>query len=193
MRRAGIQQKDLRSVVISHEHWDHVGGLWRLLEKQRGLTVYLPSKTQENIKRRVCAAGGHVIDSTGVKTLKPGVHVTDEIMGSVNGEPLPEQSVIVESPKGLIIIVGCSHPGILTIVQNAKRAFNTPVYGVIGGFHLMDHSSTDIQQCARDLANERIAFVSPTHCTGWRAERIFHDVFHEGFVPLRDGQTLSFA
>ena len=79
----------------------------------------------------------------------------------------------------------------MTIVKEVKQAFGAPVYGVISGFHLRYSSMADVRLCANTLKEEGVGMVVPLHCTGWRAERIFKDVYREGFVCLREGQTLS--
>jgi len=190
LRRANVDLASIQAVVISHEHWDHIGGLWRLLEQRQGLEVYLPAHAQEGIKTRVRSYGGKVIDASGVKTLKTDVYVTDEIMENSNCKTVPEQVLVLKSSKGLVVIVGCSHPGILAIVQKAKQIFYMPVYGVVGGFHLMHTSLNDVRLCANKLKEEGVIMVAPTHCTGWRAKRVFKDVFRRGFVSLREGQLL---
>ncbi|MDR3424546.1 MAG: MBL fold metallo-hydrolase [Alphaproteobacteria bacterium] len=191
LRQAKIDASKIQTVVISHDHWDHIGGLWQFLEKRTGIDVYLPASAAEATKNRMRAAGCRVIVDAGAKEVKAGVFVTDEIMGEFNGKPLPEQALALKSGKGLVLIVGCSHPGIWEIVKRAKELFNAPVYGVVGGLHLMHADATEICQCANGLKNEGITMVAPTHCAGRRAERIFQDVFRNGFVSLREGQYLS--
>lgn len=190
LRKAGVDPSAIQSVVISHDHWDHVGGLFAFLEKRPGIDVYLPPTAKEEVKRRVASAGGRVIDAPGVKTLKENVWVSDELIGSSKGNRVAEHSIILKSPKGLIVLAGCSHPGIVAIVKKAKEKFDMPVYGMIGGLHLRYSRPEEIYACANALKNEGVEMVAPTHCTGWRAERIFKKVFGKGFVPSREGQTI---
>jgi 7,8-dihydropterin-6-yl-methyl-4-(beta-D-ribofuranosyl)aminobenzene 5'-phosphate synthase len=191
LRKAQVDITTIQSVVISHDHWDHIGGLWTFLEKRKGIDVYVPPTTKESVKARIIASGGHVIDATGIKPLKENVLLSNEIMGEFKGKPIAEQFIAIKGTKGLTILVGCSHPGILTIVSKAKEDFNMPVYGIIGGFHLFRSELEDVYRCANTLKNEGVKMVAPTHCTGWRAERIFKHVFGNGFLSSREGQTLS--
>jgi 7,8-dihydropterin-6-yl-methyl-4-(beta-D-ribofuranosyl)aminobenzene 5'-phosphate synthase len=190
-KRANVDLEKIQTVVISHDHWDHVGGLWKLLERRQGMDVYLPSSARDGVKSKIRTAGGHVLDGSGVKTLRPDIFVTDEFMGKFDGKAIPEQALVLKSDKGVSVIAGCSHPNILTIVRNVKQVFDAPVYGVVGGFHLMSSSLDDVHECASALKDEGIGLIAPTHCTGWRAERAFKEVFGESCVFLREGQLLS--
>ncbi|HAX91468.1 MAG TPA: hypothetical protein DCY07_04575 [Rhodospirillaceae bacterium] len=191
LRKAHVDIASIQSVVISHDHWDHIGGLWTFLEKRPGLDVYLPPTAKSAVKSRVISCGGCVIDTAGIKTLKEGVLLSGEIMGEFNGKPIAEHFIVIKGSKGLTILVGCSHPSILAIARKAKEAFNMPVYGVIGGLHLFRSKIEEVYQCANALKNEGIKMVAPTHCTGWRAERVFKRVFGNGFVSLSENQSLS--
>ncbi len=190
-RRANVDLGKIQTVVISHDHWDHVGGLWKLLEQRKGMDVYLPSSAKKDVKDRILAAGSRVLDGDGAKTLRSDIIITNEFIGEFEGNPMPEQALVLKTDKGLNLIVGCSHPNILTIVRSVKQAFNAPVYGVFGGLHLMATSPAEVYKCANALKNEGVRQVAPIHCTGWKAERIFKKVFNNGYISLREGQTLS--
>lgn len=190
-KRANVDLKNIESVVLSHEHWDHIGGLWQLLKLKKELNIYLPPHANKKIKDRIRAAGGNVFDAPGIKPLSSLISVSDEIMGSNKGKPIPEQAIVIKSAKGIILVCGCSHPGIIPTVRKTRELFNAPVHGIIGGLHLMNSPSNAINRCAEDLLNEGVELIAPTHCTGWRAERIFKKVFREKYIRLDEGQTLS--
>ncbi len=182
----------IQTVVISHEHWDHIGGLWELLRQRSGLHVYLPPHCKADVRQRVLDAGSTPIDTAGRKTIRPGIHISDEILGEFRHGTVAEQSLVLESERGLIIVAGCAHPGISDIVKKAVRQFAAPVYGVVGGFHLMHSAMSDVRRCAEELKQAGVSVVAPTHCTGWRAEQELKSVFQENFVTLREGQLLPF-
>lgn len=185
--------EQLNAVVISHDHWDHIGGLWELLAKRRDLDVYLPAHTDEATKQRVRDAGSRVIDGSGEKMIRPNIYLSEALMGGFKDGKVAEQSLVIRTDKGLVIVVGCAHPGIAEIVRKARQVFNLPVYGVIGGFHLMHSAISDVRACAAELKQAGVVLVAPTHCTGWRAEKEFKSVFNENFIALREGQNLFFA
>lgn len=190
-KRAGADLEKIDTVVISHEHWDHIGGLWSFLERKKGVTVYLPPHAKEEIKAKIRTAGGNVVDGSGIKTLKPNIYVSDEIVGVFDNVPMPEHSLVLKTPKGLVLVVGCSHPGILPMVEKAEKLFQTAVYGVVGGLHLMNSSTKEAYRCANELKGKGLGLVAPTHCTGRHAERAFKNIFGDRYVALNDGQSLS--
>jgi len=171
LKKGNVDEASLRHVVISHNHWDHTGGLPPLIDHNPQLQVHYPA--------------------LDVKTLQTGVHVTRAIEGVFDGGHIDEHALIIETLHGLCMIVGCSHPGIVPMVQAVKRDFKGRVHTVIGGLHLMDDSRQTIGACAQALQNEGVCRIAPTHCTGWRAERILKRAFGDGFVGVREGQTLD--
>lgn len=192
LRAAKVDPLAIKTVVLSHDHWDHTGGLWAFLKQYPGIDVYLPRTVHESVKRRVIESGGKLIDASGATALQENVLLSDEMIGAFQGKPIAEQFLLIKTEKGLVILVGCSHPGILSIVQMTKKTFGAPVYGIAGGFHLMHAATEEIYACANALKNEGIQKIAPTHCTGLKAEAIFKKVFGKGFMPVREGQNLFF-
>ncbi len=137
--------------------------------------------------------GGNLIDAHGHKTLKENILLSDEIIGTFNGKSVAEKFIIIKTKKGLVVLVGCSHHGIVLIVKKAKEMFGMPIYGVIGGLHLVHAKTEEILACVNALKNEGVKMVAPTHCTGRKAERFFRRVFGKGFVSIREGGTITLS
>lgn len=83
-----------------------------------------------------------------------------------------EICMVIDSPQGLVLIVGCSHPGILNMVDTIRSRFPKPIHMLIGGIHLFDVSSERRDAVIRDLIERSIPRLGASHCTGDEASRI---------------------
>ncbi len=190
LRRFKIDIGKIQHVVISHEHWDHVEGLRPLLAQKLGLKIYFPQHADAALKNKIRAWGGDVIDVSDSVRLNDCVHVSGEIIGRYADKDMPEQALVLETGKGLVVIAGCAHPGILTIVNGVSKTFKKSVYAVIGGFHLKDHSWQEISSVVDGLKGAGVEMVAPLHFTGARAEKIFRQSFRNGYFLLREGKEI---
>jgi len=156
MKLLDINPKDIDLVVISHNHWDHCGGLARLLNLNPNLKTYILysfSKHQkEEIKKR-----SDTYEIRKPSEICPGVYTTGEIEGSLpiskTRVSIKEQSLIISTIKGLVVITGCAHSGINKILNSANKLGK--IYGLLGGFH-------DFKEY--NLLKD-ISLIVPTHCT----------------------------
>jgi len=192
LRRFKVDISNIRQVAISHEHWDHVDGLRPLLGQKQGLKIYLPQHADIVIKNKIRAWGGDVIDVNKSIKLKEGVHLSGEIVGRYADKAMAEQALVLETNKGLLIVVGCAHPGVMKIISRVKKDFRKPVYGVMGGFHLKDRTIEDISVKAARLKAAGVKIVVPLHCTGARARKIFRQAFGSSCLFIREGQEITF-
>jgi len=104
-----------------------------------------------------------------------------------------EIGLAVNTRKGLVIIVGCSHPGIVSMIQKAiKISGINKVYAVIGGFHLIDAEDKRIQRTVSAFKEIGVKKVYTGHCTGLRAEKVFADEFGKDFEKLHSGKIILF-
>ena len=156
MQILGIDLQEVDYVILSHNHWDHCGGLARLLNLNTNLETYMPqsfSKQQkEEIKKR-----SNTYEISKSREIYPKVYTTGEIKGSLIKDKtkilIKEQSLLISSIKGLIVITGCAHSGIDKILNSANKLGK--IYALIGGFH-------DFEEY--DLLKD-ISVIVPTHCT----------------------------
>jgi 7,8-dihydropterin-6-yl-methyl-4-(beta-D-ribofuranosyl)aminobenzene 5'-phosphate synthase len=99
---------------------------------------------------------------------------------------LDDQALIVDvKGKGLVIITGCGHAGIVNICRYARRlTHERPVYAVMGGFHLNGPLFEPlIPRVLDDLAALTPSVIVPGHCTGWRAQHAMSARFGEAYIP----------
>jgi len=196
VRALKIDLRRLDFVVISHRHGDHTGGLTYLLSVNPGVRIYAPYerfglfggpvpttiiRPDTSLPARMRYFGGTVPTELNSSTVWPRAHfvlvdtLTEiapgvALVSTVSRTPgtleLHELSLVLRTPEGLVVIVGCSHPGIETILE-ASRAYGDHVHEVFGGLHLVATPDSEIEHIASALRDHwRLDLIAPGHCTG---------------------------
>ena len=152
MKQLRIAPASIGIVVISHPHWDHLGGLQDIMEAGKDAELYLPQSFPGGTSARKITRVKHPIE------IRHNIFSTGELDGI-------EQSLVIGTDKGLLVVVGCSHPGVGNILDAASRFGN--VYGIVGGFHGFHHL---------DRLNP-LSLICPCHCTQYKSQikRLFSD------------------
>jgi len=176
---AEIKPEDIMIIVLSHIHGDHTGGLLGFLEKNSNVKVYIPSSFPSSFKEEIKARGARVVDVSNSVKIIEGIYSTGEL-----GTWIKEQSLVINSDKGLIVITGCAHPGVVNIVKKIKTQFKKDVYLVMGGFH---HPSIKVVEEFRKLGVKKVA---PSHCTGDEAIKAFEKEYQEDFIKSGVGNCM---
>ena len=181
----------IEAVVISHDHWDHTGGLWQVLKRRKGLKVYACAHFSQEFKDKVKALHGTLIELEKFTEIAKNIFVTGEMPGVYKGEYLPEQALVVKTKKGITVIAGCSHPGIVKILKRVKRQLpQNKLYFVFGGFHLKDSSKGEINSIVEQFKEMNVEKAGPTHCSGKEAEEAFKENYGKNFISIKTGQML---
>jgi len=135
MNELQIDPKEVDAIVLSHIHGDHVGGLSGFLEQNSAVTVYPPGSFPKSFKDQVRSLGAKVEEVHEAKELLTGVHTTGEL-----GSVIKEQSLVITTSKGLVIITGCAYPGVVNIIRVAKDiVLDSRVYLVIAASTYLGH------------------------------------------------------
>ena len=188
-----IEPKKIRHVVLSHEHWDHTGGLWWLLGQQPKIRVYTGSRFSRAFKEKAGAYGAALVETAEPVQIKDGIFTSGEIEGSYRGQPLFEQALILRQQDTLAVITGCAHPGILKMLTYIGREFREPIVLLTGGLHLMNQQPEDIAQITTVLdAVYRIKSIAPFHCTGKRAIRYMKKNIPHSYMKITAGDCFHF-
>ena len=145
MSQLGIDPGSLEMVVISHSHCDHTGGLQSIMTANPDAEYYLPKSAMV------------VISASRVTRVKEPVEICPNVFSTGELDGI-EQSLVVNTEKGLVIIVGCSHPGVGNILDAASRFGK--IYGIIGGLS----DSNDFHRLIS------VSMVCPCHCTQHKSE-----------------------
>ena len=181
MEKLNIKPSSIKKVVISHIHGDHTGGLGGFLEKNSNVTVFIPSSFPESIKNMIVQKGAKFVEISTFAKISDSVYTTGQLLG-----PPQEQSLIIDSGKGLIVITGCAHPGIVNIVKEAKRMMKKDkVYLVVGGFHHPPIS------CVKEFRKLQVEKVAPSHCTGDLVREAFRKEYKENFIEYGVGKIVE--
>jgi 7,8-dihydropterin-6-yl-methyl-4-(beta-D-ribofuranosyl)aminobenzene 5'-phosphate synthase len=181
MEKMNIDPKSINKVIISHIHGDHVGGLEGFLEKNSNVTVFIPASFPNSFRDMITSQGAEFVDISSPRKISNFVYTTGELYG-----PPKEQSLIINSKKGLIVITGCAHPGVVNIVKKVKELMKKDnVYLVTGGFH---HPPIAVVKKFRELGVKKVA---PSHCTGDPVREAFAEEYKEDFIEYGVGKTIE--
>ena len=188
MAKLGIEPDTVDVIVLSHEHQDHVGGLEAVLKENSDLSVYVLKSFPKGVKNVITEHDAEIIEVEEPVTVFPGVMTT----GEMRGKPGPdEQSLLISTERGLIILTGCAHPGIVEIVERAKELTGGEVLFVIGGFHLFRSSEKSIRETLERLKELGVRYLAPVHCSGDRAREVCREVFGERHVDCAVGRVIA--
>jgi len=156
MEKLDLDPGSIDEVFISHAHRDHTGGLQDLLRVNESAQIYVPPSF-------VGPAGREVITVRKPTKIHENIFSTGELKNI-------EQSMAVRTDKGVVLIVGCSHPGMGSILDAASQFGR--VYAVVGGFHGFREFH---------LFKE-LEVICPTHCTRYKSElqRLYSERVIEG-------------
>lgn len=188
MKELGIKPTEVELVVLSHIHGDHVGGLEGFLKENNKVTVYLPSSFPENFKNEIKTSTGNVLTVQKPLEICENAWSTGEL-----GTSIKEQSLVIDTPKGLIVLTGCSHPGIINIVNFVKNYFEKEIYLVSGGFHLISSSETEIKKIIKELKRLEVKKIAPSHCTGKKATELFKKAWGKDFIEAGCGTKINIS
>jgi 7,8-dihydropterin-6-yl-methyl-4-(beta-D-ribofuranosyl)aminobenzene 5'-phosphate synthase len=177
MELLGVDPAEIDCVVLSHVHGDHTGGVAGLLPRLKPVTWYIPASFAARLQPSLEKAGHIVVSVTEALPICPGVFSTGQL-----GTSIPEQSLIVETDSGLVVITGCAHPGIVSISAAAARQRRRRIQLILGGFHLGACPEREIKEIIASLQDLGVMKVAPSHCTGERALRLFAAAWAENFL-----------
>ncbi len=192
MRKMKLDARKINHIVISHEHWDHISGLWQLLDINNRATVYVCEQFSDEFKNRIKEKNVKVADVSGSLKIKENIFSTGPIKGIYDKGVIYEQSLVCKTEKGLTLITGCAHPGILNIVNSVRENFNSPVYALIGGLHLKDAKKQQVEEVIGKLKSSGLGQVAPTHCTGNAAENLFKKAFQQNCIGVAECSSLDY-
>lgn len=202
LRNMEIDLQKIKLFILSHEHYDHIGSLYSLLKENPGIQVIICQNTSSQTQKQILAltdnvrlTGSDFSPKTNLvwQSAAEKIFVTPQFSFNYKGTPMVEQSLVIHNATGINLLCGCSHPGIINIIQKVREFFPTENFHLAaGGFHLKDTSRPQIMDIVHQFKNYKIQKVAPTHCTGKDAENAFRQEYQKDFLPLGAGRIIQF-
>ena len=204
-QRLGVDVSDIDTIVLSHCHYDHAGGVPDYVKNKTLVNIYAHS----NIFRKCCKIenNGHQRNAglpwtknslkennityhlnNRPKKISDNIFLTGEIPMVTDYETvakgfytykdneldpdlfLDDQALIIKTSDGLVIILGCSHRGVINTIEHARRITEeSKIHTVIGGMHLIDADEERISKVIEAFNQYNVKNIIPLHCTGFKA------------------------
>jgi 7,8-dihydropterin-6-yl-methyl-4-(beta-D-ribofuranosyl)aminobenzene 5'-phosphate synthase len=182
----------IKRVLISHNHWDHQGGLNAVLKKVKGADVWLGRKGFDaRWERKIIKTGNRVLRPEAFTEVASFIYSTGEIDAVYKFHQMPEQSLVLRTDRGLTVITGCAHPGIVKILDSVYAHFRQRIYLVLGGFHLFGKRRSTLEGILEDFRRLGVEKVAPCHCTGETAQNLFQEAYTSNRIKLKIGDAIS--
>ncbi|RLG42225.1 MAG: hypothetical protein DRO05_01810 [Thermoproteota archaeon] len=182
----GIDLSKISFVFISHEHGDHTGGLPYVAKVAPGIPVFVPSGMSSSTIKEIERLGFSVVEVKGPTKICDGVAST----GPLFSGSIAEQGLVLNvQNKGVVLLVGCAHPGVDRMLLNAT-VFSEKVFGVMGGFHLGGASEIRLEQIADVFEDLNLQLIAPMHCSGKVAKLFFRERFPHSYLDAKTGSFI---
>jgi 7,8-dihydropterin-6-yl-methyl-4-(beta-D-ribofuranosyl)aminobenzene 5'-phosphate synthase len=217
-----IDLSKLDFVVMSHRHGDHMGGLSYLLRVNPKVRIYAPKEgfgvygsdlpstfyrkdpSLPPEQRYYDGAPPEVIRSGSAwpganfelvdknVEIAPDIHLIALVSDKPGTLELHELSLAINTPNGIVIVVGCSHPGIERIAA-AAATINPRIHMIVGGLHLVTTSDADIDRIVAALGDTyKVEYIAPGHCTGEPAFAALRKAYGDRYLYAGLGTTIEF-
>ena len=182
----GIDLSKTNYIVLSHNHWDHTGGLrFHNFTDKKNLIAHpdvftkLPQDQIENIRTDF-----NVIESKGALEFPKDIFYLGEIPRNNSFESgkykddaiLDDSAIVIKTKLGAVVITGCSHSGICNICDYAKIISGQKLYAVIGGFHLFEENKNTVEKTIEYFKKENPILIAPMHCVDFPTQVKFHTI-----------------
>ena len=175
----------LDAVVLSHDHGDHTAG-FPALGSRPGLPVFYAQGFDPLVVAALGQSAAKLVPVSKGREVVPGTRTSDEF-----GTSIKEEALVIDTPDGLVVVVGCSHPGIVPMLRQIKTSTGRPIHVVVGGFHLLQTPAAEVSGIVAAFKDLGVSRVGPTHCTGPEAIRMFKEAFGDRYIAGGVGTVVT--
>lgn len=226
--KLNIDLNDLDYVVISHSHYDHSGGIEKLVEEYDNKFKLFVG---EGFFKEKHSLAGDIYRYTGssfkedflkeknieVEYVKDIRHITDNTMIITDFERNPEYenvnetmflkeggefvfddfkdeiALAIDTKEGLVVLVGCSHPGIVNMLSTISKRTGKEIHAIIGGTHLMKEDDEKINKVIDYFKEKGIKQIGACHCTGKQGQTMLSQQMEDEFFHNNTGDILEYS
>jgi 7,8-dihydropterin-6-yl-methyl-4-(beta-D-ribofuranosyl)aminobenzene 5'-phosphate synthase len=186
LKKLEVEPSSLQAALISHEHRDHRSGIYKLFPSVPRLPIYFLDSFESSAWDEASAIAMRPERVREPRRLAPGIHSS----GLVAGEP-DEQAMVLETRGGIVMLVGCSHPGVVKMVETVKRIHGArAIRLLLGGFHMFRQTAEQIQPQVERLKELGVERIMPAHCTGELAHGLLRKAFGDGYSGAGAGRIV---
>src|SRR6266481_1103700 len=219
----GVDLQRIDFVVISHRHADHTSGITYLLTVNPNVKIYVPDEPwglfargvkndfyrkdpslpadmryygghpPEILEAGTPWPGGNFVPVSQKTEVAPGLFILPGVSTTPGTLELKELSLAIKSPQGVILIVGCSHPGVEHILQETS-AIDPHVHILLGGLHQIQKPDPEVERLATLLHDQyKVDLVAPGHCTGEPEFAALKKTFGDHYVYAGAGTVIELS
>ena len=184
--KTGIDAGKTDYLVLSHEHADHTGGISAFVRMKSGIPVIIPNSFSSGFKSRMKGFGLQPLLVREPAMICKNLYTSGELIYKI-----PEQAMVLDTKQGLVVMTGCSHPGIVEMLRKIKTDFNKNIYMVFGGFHLLEKTDSEMKSIISEMKGMGVVKCGATHCTGDRQIKMIREAFGDNYFELGAGNTIT--
>lgn len=222
VRRLGVDLTRLDGVVISHRHGDHTAGLSYVLSVNPRVKIYVPddeafggptpavffTQPAPSLPKEMRYFNGavpdvvphgsawpnaNIIRVSESLEIAPGFRLLRNISHTKQFNETPELSLVIDTPEGQVVVVGCSHPGIEQILASVA-ARDQDIHMVVGGLHLVTTPVDEVERLSVSLRDKwKIDRIAPGHCSGEVTFAVLRRLFGRNYQYAGVGAVIDLS